>query len=70
MELKEVKPAMAKRLPVEYQGVEYKCITACILRIDHKLKDWIYSLELMDKSGHSITVANIKNVNPKENQRV
>ena len=62
----EIKTAMQNSSPVKFNGVEYKSITAYIYRrvTDiHTGKDkFIFQLELIDRSGHSVTIADAEKV--------
>ena len=57
----EVKNAMLTRLPVECKGITYSRISAIIYRPDD-LGGVSVSLELLDKSGHSVTITHQKDV--------
>lgn len=66
----EIKKAMVNFTPVEYKGVVYKKINAYIYRIiinpqTHKYKE-VFQLELLDKRGQSVTIANANDVKIKE----
>lgn len=57
----EIKQAMRDETPVKYKGVEYTRITAYIFRaVKHKhtgKNTFILQCELLDRCGHSVTVA-------------
>lgn len=55
---------MVKKQPVVYKEIEYRYITACIMRLNNN--DWVYELELLNNSKHAITIANIDDVKIKE----
>ena len=57
----EAKNAMLNHLPVECKGITYSRISAIIYRPDD-LGGVSVSLELLDKSGHSVTIAQPKDV--------
>ena len=57
----EVKQAFFDDVPVKYKGVEYSCITGIIYRKDTK-RNLIVSAELLDKCGHSVVIAQIKDI--------
>ena len=57
----EAKQALFEKKPVKYKGVEYSYITGIIYRYDTKGK-LIVSAELMDKCGHSVVIAQIKDI--------
>lgn len=64
---KEIKKAMVNFSPVIHKGIEYAKISAYIYRIHvnpqtHKFKE-AYQLELQDKNGQSVTIANANDVN-------
>lgn len=59
----EIKEAMYAQTPVEYKGIKYRCISAIIYRKGFEVKTDI-TLELLDKCGHSVTIAPAKDVNP------
>lgn len=63
----EIKKAMVNFSPVIHRGIEYKKINAYIYRIyvnpqTGKYKE-AYQLELQDKNGQSVTIANADDVN-------
>ena len=67
MTSEEIKKAMREFAPVIYKGIEYQRINAYIYRIIEnkrtgKFKE-IFQLELQDKRGNSITIANANDVN-------
>lgn len=66
MTSEEIKKAMVNFLPVIYRGIEYQKINAYIYRIyvnphTHKYKEG-WQLELQDKCGNSVTIADAKEV--------
>jgi hypothetical protein len=52
----EVKKAWLARIPVCCDGINYFCVSALIYRLTEN-GEMILSVELMDKNGHSITIA-------------
>lgn len=61
----DAKNALLSGSPVEYQGIEYKCISAVIYRIKGvgKKKVIVPSVELTDKTAeYSVTIAPINKV--------
>lgn len=63
----EAKTALFKRLPVTYNGINYSCISAIIYRYDRNF-NLLVSAELTDKNNRSVTIAQIKDVTPYDNQ--
>jgi hypothetical protein len=57
----EAKTALMKRTPVSYNGIPYSYISAIIYRYDRS-NNLLISAELTDKSKHSVTIAQIKDV--------
>ena len=57
----EAKDAMLKHLPVESKGIAYSRISAIIYRPDDSGGVSV-TLELLDKSGHSVTITYPKDV--------
>ena len=57
----EIKEAFSKQSPVICGGIKYARISAVIYRYDTKGK-FIISAELQDKSGQSVTIARIQDV--------
>ena len=57
----EAKQALFDKVPVKYKGVEYSRITGIIYRYDTKGK-LIVSAELLDKCGHSVVIAQTKDI--------
>lgn len=57
----EAKNAMLKFLPVESKGITYRRISAIIYRPDDSGGVSV-TLELLDKSGHSVTITHPKDV--------
>lgn len=67
MTSEEIKKAMVNFSPVIHRGIEYKKINAYIYRIyvnphTGRFKE-AYQLELQDKNGQSVTIADAKDVN-------
>jgi hypothetical protein len=60
MNLSDVKPAIANRTAVTYNGISYY-VTACVMRLCSG--EWYYQLELHDLKVNSITIADLKKVN-------
>lgn len=58
----EIKDALYAETPVEYHGIKYRCISAIIYRKGQDTKTDI-TVELLDKCGHSVTIAPAKDVN-------
>ena len=63
MTAEEVKDALLKKYPVIADGIEYKCVTAVIYR--ERYGKIVVSAELLDRSGRSVTVVSLKNVEKK-----
>lgn len=60
MDIKQVKPAIADKTKVKYEGTDY-IITACILRLVDK--NWCYQLELKElKVKNSVAIADMEKV--------
>ena len=59
MELKELKPAIARHLLAECDGVRYT-VNAGIIRV--KENKWQYYAELKDLKANSVTIAEIEKV--------
>ena len=59
----EIKDALYAETPVEYKGIKYRCISAIIYRKGQETKTSI-TVELLDRCGHSVTIAPAKDVNP------
>ena len=57
----EAKKALFGKMPVRYKGVEYTRITAITYRYNSKM-ELIVSAELLDKCGHSVVIAPIKDI--------
>ena len=57
----EAKTALMERTPVSYNGIPYSYISAIIYRYDRN-NNLLISAELTDKSKHSVTIAQIKDV--------
>ena len=63
MTAEEIKDALLKKYPVIANGIEYKRVTAVIYREqDGKIE---VSAELLDRSGRSVTIAPLKNIDKK-----
>lgn len=62
----EAKRALLEQHPIVNNGIEYLYVSAIIYRRD-KNKRIAITLELMDKSGHSVTYAPIESVEKREN---
>lgn len=66
MTSKEIKQAMQNRTPVKYKGEEYKGITAYIYRrvtdLHSGADTFILQCELLDRSGHSVVIADAERV--------
>jgi len=60
IKLSEVKECMAKKMPVIHQNIEYKYISACIMRLIDG--DWKYSLELMETNRYGVVTASLEKV--------
>ena len=69
----EIKKAMVTFAPVIYKGIEYAKINAYIYRIyvNPNTGKWreTYQLELQDKSGNSVTIAEAESVKLKEESK-
>lgn len=66
MTSEEVKRAMQEFLPVRFQGIEYKRITAYIYRavrvpMTNEFKG-VLQVEVLDKNENSVTIAEIEKV--------
>ena len=59
MELKQVKEAIVRKIPVHYLGSKY-LVTACILSLVND--EWLYSLYLQSLTSNSAVTANIEHV--------
>lgn len=57
----EAKQALFEKKPVKYKGIEYSYISGILYRYDTKGK-LIVSAELFDKCGHSVVIANVKDI--------
>lgn len=61
MTSEEIKQAMAKFTPIDYDGITYERISAYIYRCErdrHTNKyRFVLQVELWDKCGHSVTIA-------------
>lgn len=60
MKLEEIKKAMVHKSPIIHNGSEYNFISACIMRF--RENEFVYTVELYDKSGHGVTIANLDKV--------
>lgn len=62
----ELKEAMRNASPVKFNGVEYQNIAAYIYRrvtdIHTGGYKFIFQVELIDRSGHSVTIADAEKV--------
>lgn len=62
----EIKTAMQNGSPVKFNGIEYKSITAYIYRrvidIHTGMNKFIFQCELIDRNGHSVTIADAEKV--------
>lgn len=62
----EIKKAMVNFSPVKSGGIEYEKINAYIYRIfvnpQTRIAKEVFQVELQDKSGNSITIANANDV--------
>ena len=65
MTSEEAKKYLYSRSEVICNGIEYKCISAIIYRIDAR-NNIVVSAELLDKGEHSVTIAQIKDVKEKQ----
>lgn len=70
MDSAEIKQAMINFTPVIHRGIEYQRINAYIYRIyvnphSHKYKE-AFQVELLDKNGQSVTIADPKEIKLKE----
>lgn len=66
----EIKQAMVNFTPVIHKGIEYQRISAYIYRIyvspnTHKYRE-DFQVELLDKNGQSVTIANAREIKLKE----
>ncbi len=66
----EIKQAMVNFAPVIHRGIEYQRISAYIYRIyksprSHKYRE-DFQVELLDKNGQSVTIANAREIKLKE----
>lgn len=66
----EIKQAMVSLAPVIHKGIEYQRISAYIYRIyisphSHKYRE-AFQVELLDKNGQSVTIADPKEIKLKE----
>lgn len=57
----EAREAMLNRTPVIHGGITYSRISAIIYRPGDN-RDVKVTVELLDKSGHSVSIANTKDV--------
>ena len=63
MTAEEIKDALMKKYPVIANGIEYKCVSAVIYREQNRRIE--VSAELLDKSGTSVTIVSLKNIEKK-----
>ncbi len=66
----EIKQAMVSLAPVIHRGIEYQRISAYIYRIylnpvTHKYRE-AFQVELLDKNGNSVTIADTNEIKLKE----
>lgn len=66
----EIKQAMVNFTPVIHRGIEYQRINAYIYRIyqnpnSHKYRE-AFQVELLDKNGQSVTIADSNDITLKE----
>jgi hypothetical protein len=66
----EIKQAMISFAPVIHRGIEYQRISAYIYRIylnplTHKYRE-AFQVELLDKNGNSVTIADTNEIKLKE----
>ena len=66
----EIKQAMINFVPVIHRGIEYQRINAYIYRIylnpqTHKFRE-AFQVELLDKNGQSVTIADVNEIKLKE----
>lgn len=66
----KIKQAMVNFTPVIHKGIEYQRISAYIYRIfknpnTHKYRE-DFQVELLDKNGQSVTIANAREIRLKE----
>lgn len=62
----EIKKAMRKLSPVEFEGIKYKRISAYIFRVIENPRGGykeILQVELLDRNGGSVVIAPIDKVN-------
>lgn len=57
----EAKDLFMRRVPVQRNGIIYKRISAIIYRLDDKNNVYV-CLELLDKCGHCVMIAQAKDV--------
>ena len=58
----DAKKALLYKYPVTYNGINYSYISAIIYRYDRNY-NLLISAELTDKNNHSVTIAQLKDVN-------
>lgn len=62
----EIKNAMQNSTPIKFNGIEYQSITAYIYRrvtdIHTGMNKFIFQCELIDRCGHSVTIADAEKV--------
>lgn len=56
----EARNAFTQKIPVMHNGIEYAYISALIYRM--KDQRMVITAEMMDKSGGSVTIADIKRI--------
>lgn len=64
----EAKQALINQTPVEHQGIWYERITALIYRLN-KYGAVMVSGEMLDKCGTCVVIADVKNINLKEQKK-
>lgn len=57
MTREELKAAFFEECPVVHSGIEYQKVSAIIYRKNPKGNSLIVQAELLDRSGHSVTIA-------------
>jgi len=67
MELNELKPAIARRKKVKYNGNKYY-VNAGTIRV--KDGAWVYEVELKDPKANSIVIASMEKCEVLENGKV
>lgn len=66
MDYKEANEALREGCPIECNGIVYRWINAIIWRVvrdkDGKISEKYVAAELLDFSGHSVTIARIEKI--------